>query len=392
MKWLLFVVLLSAFSWLAASACGPASGPAPDAPSGPRVPPAVASVDLVTRPASIIADTDTTGTASEAYAPARYRLQPGELVLAADEDDIPAIFADDAFIVDAEDGSREWQDDELVIGLILQGDARAYPIRLLSSHEIVNDVVGGQPVAITWCPLCYSALVFDRVVERELTFGVSGYLFHNNLVMYDHQTNTLWSQILAQGIRGALNGQQLNLVSSQLMEWGQWKALYPETRILSAESLGKQADSIVDPYAGYYASGVAGLVGSPGDERLPAKALVVGLVVGGEARAYPLSELEQHSLVNDQLGSLPLLLVYDPELQTVWAYRRHVNDETLTFQANEESGSLRDEETASTWDVRSGAAVAGPQRGTRLQRLSAPLVYWFAWSAIYPQTDLKFSE
>jgi hypothetical protein len=115
------------------------------------------------------------------------RLQPGELLLAADTDAIPAIMAQESFFADA--ASTEWLEEEYVIGLALNGEARAYPIRLLSSHELVNDTVGGQPVLISWCPLCFSAVVFERMVEgRELTFGVSGMLYRDNLVMYDHQT------------------------------------------------------------------------------------------------------------------------------------------------------------------------------------------------------------
>ncbi|MFW6069590.1 MAG: DUF3179 domain-containing protein [bacterium] len=323
---------------------------------------------------------------SDSYRPAEYRLRAGELVLAANEDDIPAIMADDTLFVDAESGSREWQDDDLVIGLALEDDARAYPVRLLSSHEIVNDVVGGRPVAVTWCPLCYSALVFDRVVERELTFGVSGYLFRNNLVMYDHQTNTLWSQILAQGIRGALKGETLELVPSQLMEWGQWKAQYPHTRVLSAERMGQEAGNVEDPYAGYYASDLAGITGSGGDDRLRAKELVVGLVVDNQARAYPLSALKERTPINDALASVPVLLLYDREAEAVRVYSRRVDGQVLTFVAGE--GAVRDESSGSRWDASSGVALEGPLRGARLQRLSAPLVYWFAWSAIYPQTEL----
>ena len=330
---------------------------------------------------------------SHAYAPSGYRLQPGEMILAAEEDNIPAILADDTLFVDAGRGSSEWQSDDLVIGVAVEGDARAYPVRLLSSHEIVNDVVGGRPIVITWCPLCFSALVFDRVVDdRTLTFGVSGYLFRNNLVMYDHQTNTYWSQLLAQGIRGALNGEKLTLVPTVLTEWASWKVEHPETTVLSAQQLGKQADKVVDPYAGYYASGIAGLTGSLADDRLPAKELVIGLVIGDEARAYPLPALKETVIVNDQLASVPLLLLYDADLQTVYVYHRKVGNQILIFEADDEAGSLRDVNTGSLWDVRSGVAVDGAYRGNRLHRLSAPLVYWFAWSGIYPQTEVLSLE
>ncbi len=130
------------------------------------------------------------------------RLEAGELVIAADTDDIPAIMAKDSFFTNA--NTNEWLDDEYVIGVALDQQARAYPIRLMSNHELVNDSIGDHRVLISWCPLCFTAIAFDRVVDgRELTFGVSGMLFHDNLVMYDYQTNTLWSQLLGQSLRGA---------------------------------------------------------------------------------------------------------------------------------------------------------------------------------------------
>lgn len=326
---------------------------------------------------------------SQVSTPRPHRLKPGELLLAAEEDAIPAIFANDDLFVGAAAGSQEWSDDEPVVGLVVGEDARAYPVRLLSLHEIVNDVVGGRPVAITWCPLCYTSLVFDRTVGRELTFGVSGYLFHNNLVMYDHQTNTLWSQLLAQGIRGALRGRRLEVLPALLTTWGAWKQAHPETRVLSAARLGRHAEEIIDPYAGYYTSGVSGLTGSADkDERLSGKALIVGLVAGEQARAYPLRTVQDAGVINDQLGPLPIVLAYDERLQTVLVYRRRVNGQTLTFAPASKADLLRDAETGSSWEVRNGRATEGPLAGAELTRLSGPLVFWFAWSAHYPDTEV----
>ncbi|MCP4423440.1 MAG: DUF3179 domain-containing protein, partial [Chloroflexi bacterium] len=224
--------------------------------------------------------------------PPRRRLSAGELQLAADIDDIPAIMATDDLFVSAESGSVSWLDEEMVIALELNGDARAYPVRLLSLHEIVNDTIGGRPVTITWCPLCFSALAFDPVVDgRPLTFGVSGYLYKDNLVMYDHQTNTLWSQLVGQAIRGALRGEQLQALPLIMTSWGEWKKLHPDTRVLSARQMGRQ-DEIIDPYAGYYVSGAAGFSSDlERNETLPAKSLAVGLLAGKETRAYPLATL-----------------------------------------------------------------------------------------------------
>jgi hypothetical protein len=317
-------------------------------------------------------------------------LQAGDLLLAADIDDIPAIMATEDLFVEAAAGSAEWPDDELVLALALGEDARAYPVRLLSLHEIVNDTVGGQPVAVTWCPLCFSAIVFDRVVDgRELTFGVSGYLHNDNLVMYDHQTNTFWSQLIGQAVRGAQRRQQLAVLPSIITTWGEWKQAQPDTTILSATQLGRQAQAIVDPYAGYYTSGAAGFsTGLNQNDSLPGKSLVIGLIAGQEARAYPLGTVQTEGIINDQLGILPVLLIFDEMLGTVLAYRPEIDGQHLTFAVAEEGGFLTDEETGSLWNGRSGVAVAGAFAGAELPQLSGPLVFWFAWSAFHPETDV----
>ncbi|RME84064.1 MAG: DUF3179 domain-containing protein [Caldilineae bacterium] len=318
------------------------------------------------------------------------RLQAGELELAADIDAIPAIFASPDLFVDARAGSEEWPDEEPVIGVELGTEARAYPIRLLSLHEIVNDTIGGEPVAVTWCPLCYSALVFGRTVAgRELTFGVSGYLYRNNLVMYDHQTNTLWSQVLAQGLKGARRGDRLRVYPSLITGWGAWKRTHPHTRILSAERMGRRADEIIDPYAGYYTAGSAGLLGSDRqDTRLAAKALVVGVRAGDKARAYLVDSVREAGILQDRIGALSLILVYDRKLQTVLTYRSNIGQRRLTFVAPAGEDTMRDIETGSLWDIRSGRALQGPLAGQTLHRLAAPLVFWFAWSDLYPHTEL----
>jgi len=319
-----------------------------------------------------------------------YRLRPGELVIAANPDDIPAIFANDSLFVDVSAGNAEWVDEEEVIGVWLNGEARAYPIRLLSLHEIVNDNVGGQPIAVTWCPLCYSALVFSRVVEgRELSFGVSGFLFHNNLVMYDHQTDSLWSQVLAQAIKGAYNRESLDVLGATQTSWLAWKTEHPDTLVLSASQMGKQADEVVDPYVGYYTSGAAGLGGqAERDERLPTQALVVGIKIGREERAYTFADLRKLALINDELGGIPILLVYNPKLNSVAAYARLLDEQRLTFEISQEGRSFVDSDTASIWNIELGEAISGPLAGEGLSRLTAPIVFWFAWSDIYPDTDI----
>lgn len=317
-----------------------------------------------------------------------YQLLPGELVLAASPGDIPAIFANDSLFVEVRTGNKEWRDQDEVIGVYINGEARAYPIRLLSLHEIVNDTVGGLPIAVTWCPLCYSALVFSRVVEdQELTFGVSGYLFKNNLVMYDHQTNSLWSQLLFQGIKGGYNGQALEVLHGVHTNWGSWKKVHPDTTVLSAHQMGRQ-EQVIDPYISYYLSEATGLGSDNPDERLTGKTLVVGLQIGGESVAYPFDLIRETGVINDTLEEIAILLIYTPSLNSASAFDRKTSAGVLHFGSVSSGTLLLDAETGSTWDPHLGVAVDGPLEGERLLRLTAPLVFWFAWADLHPETEL----
>lgn len=318
-----------------------------------------------------------------------YRLQKGELVLAASPGDIPAIFADDSLFISAQAGDEEWDDKELVVGVEINGDARAYPVRLLSVHEVVNDVVGGQPIVVTWCPLCFTAITFNRVLDRELTFGASGYLFKNNLVLYDHQSNTLWSQALGQGIKGAYSKDRLEILPSILTSWEKWKAIYPQTRVLSWVQMGKRADEVIDPYVGYYTSGAPGLGGQDKlDDRLATKSLVVGMQVAKITRAYPLDLIKEEQLINDVVDVLPIILVYNESFATVFVYDRRVDDRILTFVLDIQIGYFRDTETLSLWDEMTGIAIEGELAGFELTRLASHMVFWFAWSDIHQETEI----
>jgi hypothetical protein len=322
--------------------------------------------------------------------PSPRRLKAGDLVLAADVDDIPAIMASRELFVNAAAGDLEIEAQEPVIGVSLNGEAHAYPIRLLSLHEIVNDDVGGIPIAVTWCPLCYTAITFDRRVDSGvLSFGVSGYLYSNNLVMYDHQSNTLWSQALGQAIRGARRGQRLVLQPSMLTTWQDWKELHPDTRLLSIQAVEDHPERAVDPYVGYYTSGAAGITGRlVDDDRLDVKELVIGLAIGQEARAYPLGMVQMVGLVNDQLGGEAMVLVYDQSLNHVHIYRSAIEGEALTFVLGVDRETMIDQGTNSRWDIRSGTAVEGLYQGQNLERIVAPAIFWFAWADLYPDTQV----
>ena len=285
-------------------------------------------------------------------APKPYRLQPGELLLAAVEEDIPPLHADESHFVPAEKAGLEEKD--LVVGLFIGGESRAYPVRLLSLREVVNDRVGGIAIAVTWCPLCYSPVVFDRTVDgQELTFRASGYLLNDNLVLADHPTDTLWSQLLGQGIKGALKGSMLEVYPSTITTWSSWQKAYPDSSVLSAERAGYVGE-LPDPYGGYFSTGAAGLGGGGElDPRLPAKTLVIGLVVGGEEKAYPLNEIQQEKSIQDQIGDLSLNIVWDDSLQAV--------------------------------------QIFGGSNSGVMTPIPSQLVYWFAWTAFFPDTAVYLS-
>ena len=367
------LILLATF--LVACQATPTPAPAPTATIPPSTPTA-APTATIEAPTGVLPNATTR------------RLQPGELILAANDGDIPAINATDDLFVSPAEGDNEWLDDELIIGFVNNGVARAYPVRLMSLHEIVNDTVGGDPVAITWCPLCFSAIVFDRTFEgRVLEFQVSGFLYRNNLVMVDRQTNTYWDQLVGQGIRDVHSRDHLTTLPSAMTSWAEWKERYPNTTVLSAERMGR-VEEVIDPYVSYYESGIAGIFGDENvNEALPAKSLVGGLITGKVARAYPLATIVAERAINDTLDDIPVLVVLDPEFQTGFAFGREVDGLVLTFQLTEQN-ELIDNETGSMWSIATGEAVSGEMMGAELPAIPITIGFWFSWQGIHPDTEI----
>jgi hypothetical protein len=319
-----------------------------------------------------------------------------ELVSVLPPDAIPAIL--DPILVSAELAARELNSDERIIGLIINGDARAYPVSVLSAHEIVNDVVGGEPVAITWCPLCYTAVVFSRRLEgsdQPMVFGVSGKLLHNTLIMYDHQSQTLWSQLYGEGLQGSLARTSLAYFPSLHTEWKVWNNQFPDTRVLSKQQTCVQFDCNghyeVDRYASYYQSSSEGII----DRQIPREAelygpkeLVLGVVVDDNARAYPFKMLAETMLINDQVNDTPILIWFDPSSETGTAFDRRLDTRVFSFANDpQEAGIFVDQETGSRWRAFTGEAIAGPLEGARLNPLFVTAAFEFAWSAYYPHSD-----
>ena len=234
-------------------------------------------------------------------------------------------------------------------------------------------------------------MVFAREVEgRELTFGVSGKLIMNAVVLYDHQTDTLWSQFLAEAVEGELAGTRLELLPAQLTAWEAWAERYPDTLALDKRLTARLADPtrLSDPYEGYYRSDRAGILGEANsDDRLPRKALVVGLDWGAAPRAYALAALSGARVVNDSYGGRPIVVTYDAGSGAHGVFSREVEGRTLTLRPSAPL-LMEDEETGTTWEQATGAATAGPLDGARLPPLRSFIAYWFAWTDFHPDTEL----
>ncbi len=225
--------------------------------------------------------------------------------------------------------------------------------------------------------------MYAREIDgEEYTFGVSGKLIRNVLVMYDRQTESYWSQLLGEAVAGELTGTKLEFVPSWMMTWQEWKAQYPDT--VALDKGGRRGGR--DSYTGYYSSSSAGVIGETfQDDRLSTKDFVIGLEVDGEAVAYPFAVLDIEQVVNDVVAEKPVLVVFDEPTGTRVVYDRVVAGETLTFTAVTR-GALADVETNSTWDAVTGEAIAGPLAGQQLQRLKSTIVFWFGWKDFYPDT------
>lgn len=229
--------------------------------------------------------------------------------------------------------------------------------------------------------------MYAREIDgRDFTFGVSGKLIRNVLVMYDRQTNSLWSQLLGEAVAGEMTGTKLEFVSSWMTTWADWKAQYPETLALQKGYYGSR-----DPYSGgYYGSPDAGVIGETfSDGRLYTKEFVVGVELGEVAIAYPFSALNSQPVLNDVVADVPLVVVFAEGDASGLVYGRTLADgRVLTFRAGSAPRTLTDDETGSTWEATSGRATAGSLAGTHLTPLKSTTIFWFGWKDFHPETLL----
>lgn len=291
---------------------------------------------------------------------------------------------------------------EPVILVQVGKDAKAYPIQVLIWHEIANDTVGGEPLVVTFCPLCNTAIAFKRTVNGQvLDFGATGRLRYSNLIMYDRQTETWWQQATGETIAGDLTGNQLEFYPATIISWQDFKTSYPQGNVLSRET-GYLRDYGHNPYIGYDDVNNPPFLyqGPPTPTQLPPVARVLTVDLNGEAVAYPYETLEKVGAVNDTLGGESVVIIWQPgtvspldntgtangrDVGTAAAFSRQINDQILTFTLEE--GTIKDQQTGSTWNVL-GLATDGELTGTQLTSVISINHFWFSWAAFKPQTRI----
>ena len=222
-----------------------------------------------------------------------------------------------------------------------------------------------------------------EIDDKVLTFGVSGKLILNAMVMYDRQTDSLWTQFLGEAVEGPLAGTKLEFVSSQLATWSAWKEEYPDTLVLDTQG------PVSDHYTPYYTDGRSGVLGqSYVDGRLPSKELVVGISGQTGQRAYPHSRLAEIPVLNDEFDGIDILVTLDVVARSTSVFRRDLAGVELTFSQASGTGQMTDSETGTVWSKTSGVALAGPLKGNRLTAYPSFDAFWFAWTDFYPNTEL----
>ena len=328
-------------------------------------------------------------------------IDPAELISGGPPPDgIPAI---DAPAFERADTVDWLEDDEAVLSLTVGGETRAYPLRVMTWHEIVNDVVDGVPVAVTYCPLCNSGVAFERMVPDQgvLSFGTSGLLYADNLVMYDRQTESLWPQLTGEASIGHLTGTELNAIPMGTVAWGDFVTAEPTARVLS-QTTGFDRPYGVNPYSGYDDPDGDLLFGLPDDldTRLPVKERVVGLVDGSSSVAVVRSSLAGADPLEVTVGNRHLVVWHRPgqasaldadtvaggdDIGTVGVFVPILDGTWLHFEAD--GAGFRDHETGSSWNVL-GRATGGPLKGAELEPDQHLDTFWFAWASFHLDTDV----
>jgi len=307
------------------------------------------------------------------------------------------------------DAADRWLDKRDPIAVVRVGDAvKAYPLQILIRHEIVNDVVGGRPITVTYCPLCNTTLAFDREYDgRVLDFGTTGRLRHSDLVMYDRQTETWWQQATGEGLVGRYAGERLTFLPASVMSWRDVKEQFSDAQVLSRETgLASPSSYGRNPYVGYdRGRGPIAQFFRFGkkDDRLPPMERVVALE-DAESEAYlavPFSELEDVRVANVEVGNRRVVVFWSPgtasavddgnipqgrDVGSSTTFDPVVDGRRLVFEKAGD-GRFKDRQSGTTWNL-SGRAIEGEMEGAQLTEVVHGNHFWFAWGVFRSETEV----
>lgn len=297
---------------------------------------------------------------------------------------------------------------DAIFGLNINGEARAYPLRILDWHEMANDVIGGVPVSLAYCTLCGAAVAYDGRASNgnTYTFGSSGFLYRSNKLMYDRQTRTLWNQLTGEPVLGELAAGDvtLDILPVVLTTWEAWQSQHPETLVVDIDTGFERPYDAGAAYADYFASEGTMFPVWQRSDLLDTKEQIYAVRIEGTPKAYPLDLLTAEQVINDQIGETPLVLISGGAPVEVTGTSRRSGVEstysaggevrayergTETFAPGEDPGTVRDAQ-GGVWQVTEEALV-GPD-GTTLARLPGHLAYWFGWFAFFPNTEVYGSS
>ncbi|MEQ9216885.1 MAG: DUF3179 domain-containing protein [Cyclobacteriaceae bacterium] len=309
------------------------------------------------------------------------------------KDGIPAL--ENPLMITADEATT-LSDDELVVGVVLDGQARAYSHQVLDWHEIINDQIGQHPFALTYCPLTGTAINWSRTIGgKTTTFGVSGLLYNSNLIPYDRNTNSNWSQMLNQSVEGSLIGWSAELLPALETTWGTWKKMFPDTKIISTNT---GFDRSYGSYP-YTAPGDFDYREEPflifpvahEDDRLHRKERVLGVQERGIVQVYRFTDFSGAiGVFKDQLGAKEIVVAGSSDLNFLTVFQASLHDGTsLDFTALSEDNLpvIMKDQLGNSWDV-FGNAVSGPNSGEQLSKPKSYIGYWFAWVAFNAEVEI----
>jgi hypothetical protein len=277
--------------------------------------------------------------------------------------------------------------DDKVLAVTLGGEAHAYPIRTMGYHHIVNDTLGNVPIAVTYCTLCHTGLVWNRnIAGKTLHFRLAG-INNGNALLRDVQTGSIWQQSTGEAIFGPLKGQHLQIVPSNELTFALWRSERPHGQVLVPDP-AYVAD--YDPKDWEKHIALTHVVVDTSASGIDPHRLMLGITLNGQNKAYPLDILLHEKLVEDEIAGAPLLLLVGPDGASVRTFAASLGGENAMTFVND-NGIPRDVETASTWNFQ-GCAVSGPMTGRCLTEVESHKDYWFDWMNHHPATVVFHDE